>query len=136
MCIRDSLFAEVFLKSLSAPEGVGSSSQFGVVSKLSQHSSCHQIINRDVEENWAEDGALWNPLVIGCSLTSPHLPQPSVPDLGVSCSSRLFSCAGHLVQKDTVRGSIESFAEFQRDYINWLSLITSVGSPVVEGSQD
>ncbi|KAJ7399934.1 hypothetical protein BTVI_110136 [Pitangus sulphuratus] len=36
-------------------------------------------------------------------------------------------CAGQFVQKDTVRDSVEGFTEIQKDYINWLPLISWVG---------
>ncbi|KAJ7411591.1 hypothetical protein WISP_102183 [Willisornis vidua] len=39
------------------------------------------------------------------------------------CMMCLSSCAGHFVQKDPMRDSIESFIETKKDYINWLPLI-------------
>ncbi|KAJ7400343.1 hypothetical protein BTVI_106306 [Pitangus sulphuratus] len=67
-------FVQVSLQGLLAFEGVNSSSQFCVICKLAQYpfESCVQVIYEDVEEQRAQDGALWNP-------TSDRLPVQCYP---------------------------------------------------------
>lgn len=48
------------------------------------------------------------------------------------CGAFIQLCARYFIQTDTVRHSIESFAEVQ-DYIHWLLEINWVGYPIAEG---
>lgn len=57
------LFVKVFLQGLPAFEGINRFSWFHIICELVKYpfQSFVQVIYEDIEEQKAEDGALWNP---------------------------------------------------------------------------